>query len=168
MANITFKGMPIQTSGELPALGNQAPNFNLVGKDLSEVTLETFGKKKKLLNIFPSIDTSVCATAVKKFYENCHNEKGLVVLNISLDLPFASGRFCGAENLENVQTFSAFRSDFGKDYGVLMMDGPLKGLFARSVVILDENNKVIYSELVPEITQEPDYQAAFDKSISSR
>ncbi len=160
MATVKFQGKDVQTSGELPKKGKQAPDFKLVARDLSEKKLEDFGKKKKLLNIFVSIDTKVCAASVRKFYEKLAKNPNLVVLDISMDLPFAAGRFCASEGIENAITLSAFRSSFGKDYGVTITDGALKGLYARAVVVLDENNKVIFEELVQEITHEPNYELA--------
>jgi thioredoxin-dependent peroxiredoxin len=158
MATITLKGNPIHTSGELPAKGSAAPDFTLTKSDLSRVNLQSF-PGKKVLNIFPSVDTPVCATSVRKFNEHV-SQKGITVLNISEDLPFAHTRFCAAEGLKQVEALSAFRSSFAKDYGVEITDGPLAGLAARSVVVLDESNKVVYTELVPEIAQEPNYDAA--------
>ncbi len=159
MATITFKGNPVRTSGELPKVGATAPDFKLTGGDLADVTLASYAGKKKLLNIVPSLDTGICATSAKKF-----NEKPVantVMLTISADLPFAQGRFCKAEGINNVITLSMMRDrHFAKDYGVLMEDGPLAGICARAVVVLDANNKVLYTQLVPEIAQEPDYDKA--------
>jgi thiol peroxidase len=159
MATITFKGNPVRTSGELPKAGAQAPDFKLTGGDLADVTLAAYAGKKKLLNIVPSLDTGICAISAKKF-----NEKPVpnaVMLTISADLPFAQGRFCKAESVNNVITLSMMRDrHFAKDYGVLMEDGPLAGICARAVVVLDANNKVLYTQLVPEIAQEPDYDKA--------
>lgn len=159
MTEIKLKGKAINTTGSIPKKGAQAPDFTLVRQDLSEASLSTFGKKKKVLNIFPSLDTGTCAMSVRQFYKKVPNAQNLVVLNISKDLPFAQKRFCDAEGLVNVESLSAFRSSFAKDYGLEMVDGPIKGLCSRVVVVLDENNKVIYSEQVPEITQEPNYDA---------
>lgn len=159
MATTALKGNPIQTAGELPAPGSAAPQFSLVKSDLSEVNLGTYAGKK-VLNIFPSIDTPVCATSVRTFNKQASGRPGVTVLNISADLPFAFKRFCAAEGLQNVETLSAFRSSFARDYGVLVTTGPLSGLCARAVVVLDENNRVVYTELVPEIAQEPNYAAA--------
>lgn len=157
MATTNFKGSPVQTNGELPKVGTKAPDFKLVKGDLSEVTLADFAGKKLILNIFPSIDTGVCATSVRNF-NKVASESGIPVLCVSKDLPFASSRFCGAEGLNDVITASDFRyNNFATDYGVLMTDGPLSGLCARAVVVLDENGVVTYTELVPEITQEPQY-----------
>ena len=158
MATITLKGNPIHTAGDLPAQGNQAPDFSLLRGDLSRGTLASF-PGKKVLNIFPSVDTPVCATSVRKF-NKLASEKGITVLNISEDLVFAQKRFCGAEGLDKVEVLSAFRSSFGKDYGLEITEGPFTGLTARAVLVLDENNKVIHAELVPEIAQEPNYDAA--------
>lgn len=161
MATITLKGNPIETTGELPKVGSQAPDFSLLKQDLSRASLKDF-PGKKVLNIFPSIDTAVCATSVRKFNEVA-SKRGVQVLCISEDLPFAQKRFCGAENLDKVATLSAFRSTFGKDYGVEMKSGPLSGLASRAVVVLDENNLVLHVEQVPEIAQEPNYEAALSK-----
>lgn len=161
MAQITLRGTPIHTSGELPALGGQAPDFKLVSGKLDEVTLKDFAGKKKVLNIFPSVDTPTCATSVRTFNQRATEAPGVVLLQISADLPFAQGRFCSSEGLDRVQPLSMMRDrDFARDYGVLITDGPLAGLSARAVVVLDENNRVLHSELVPEIAQEPDYEAA--------
>jgi thiol peroxidase len=160
MANITLKGaIHIQTSGELPQKGDAAPQFSLVKADMSEVSLGSISGKK-VLNIFPSIDTPVCATSVRTFNKKAAERAGVHVLNISADLPFAHKRFCAAEGLDKVETLSTFRSSFARDYGVQMTSGPLAGLCARAVVVVDENNRVVYSELVPEIEQEPNYDAA--------
>ena len=161
MATVTLQGNPIHTNGDLPAVGSKAPDFRLVNKDLAEVSLGAFAGKKKLLNIVPSLDTSVCAISTKKFSDHAKGRSDLAVLIVSADLPFASSRFCTAEGIENVVTLSMMRSrNFAKDYGVLITDGPLAGITARAVVVLDANDKVIYTELVPEIVQEPNYQAA--------
>ena len=161
MAKLTLKGNPINTNGDLPAVGQLAPNFKLVAADLKDVTLTDFAGKKKLLNIVPSLDTSVCALSTRKFNEHAKARPDTVILIISADLPFAQKRFCGNEGLSNVITLSMMRSrKFAKDYGVLLEDGPLAGLTARAVIVLDENNIVRYTELVPEIAQEPDYNAA--------
>ncbi|MGB5062640.1 MAG: thiol peroxidase [Candidatus Competibacter sp.] len=161
MATITFQGDPIHTNGDLPAAGAPAPDLKLVTADLNDVTLADFAGKKKLLNIVPSLDTPVCALSTQKFNEHAKAHPDTVVLIISADLPFAQSRFCGNEGLDNVVTLSMMRSrKFAKDYGVLLEDGPLAGLTARAVVVLDENNAVRYTELVPEIAQEPDYNAA--------
>jgi thiol peroxidase len=160
MAQIKFKGNPIHTSGELPQKGERAPDFELVGADLSNATLAKYAGKTKIVNIFPSIDTSVCASSVRKFHEKASGLPGVVVLDVSADLPFAAKRFCAAEGLENVVTLSTFRSSFANDYGVRMTDGPLAGLCARAVLVLDGENRVVHRELVPEIAQEPDYDAA--------
>jgi thiol peroxidase len=161
MATVTLQGNPIHTSGDLPAVGSTASDFRLVTKDLADKNLGDFSGKKKLLNIVPSLDTPVCAISTKKFNEYAKDRGDLVVLIISADLPFASDRFCSSEGLENVITLSMMRSrNFAKDYGMLIEDGPLAGITARAVVILDESNKVMYTQLVPEIGQEPDYDAA--------
>ena len=161
MAQTALQGNPVSLAGNLPAVGSTAPDFKLVTKDLGDVTLADYAGKKKLLNIVPSLDTPVCATSTKKFNDAMAGKTDAVALVISADLPFASGRFCGAEGIENVVTLSIMRSkNFPKDYGVLIEDGPLAGVTARAVVVLDADNKVVYTQLVPEITQEPDYDAA--------
>ena len=161
MAKITLQGNPIHTCGELPAVGSDAPSFVLTKTDLSDVSLQDFAGKKVVLNIFPSIDTSVCAASVRKFNEEVQKLENTVVLCASLDLPFAHGRFCGAEGLEDVIPVSELRERaFGEAYGVRIIDGALKGLLSRAVVVIDENGKVVYTEQVPEIAQEPDYVAA--------
>jgi len=160
MAKITFKGSPITTAGELPAKGSAAPDFTLVKQDLSETVLADYKGKRLVLNIFPSIDTGVCAMSVRKFNEKAAALKNAAVLCVSMDLPFAQSRFCGAEGIKNVVTASAFRSAFGDHYGVIIADGPLTGLLSRAVVVINESGKVIYTEQVPEITQEPNYDAA--------
>jgi thioredoxin-dependent peroxiredoxin len=165
MAKVTLGGNPISTSGELPKVGTQAPDFTLTTVDLSDVSLATYAGRKVILNIFPSIDTPVCAASVRKFNAEAAKISGTVVLCISRDLPFAQKRFCGAEGLDKVVALSAMRSsDFGKAYGVLITDGPLAGLFARAIVVLDGTGKVIDNQLVPEIKQEPDYEAALSKA----
>jgi len=159
MANITLEGNTISTNGDLPAVGSQAPDFKLTNKDLEDKTLADFSGKKKLLNIVPSLDTGVCAASTKYFNDAARDDT--VMLIISADLPFAMGRFCETENTNRVTTLSMMRSkNFAKDYGVLIQDGPLAGITARAVVVMDENNKVVYTELVPEITQAPDYDKA--------
>lgn len=161
MTDITFKGKPIKLSGKLTQLGSKAPPFILVNKELSDLSLDSF-KQTKLLNIFPSLDTSVCSRSVHTFNKQCQEIPSLLVLNISMDLPFAAARFCTAENLNNAITLSAFRSSFGDDYGLKIADGPLKGLLARAVILLSENNQIEYIELVPEISQEPNYSEAIN------
>ncbi len=160
MARITFKGSPVNTIGELPAKGNAAPDFTLVKQDLSDTSLSDYNGQKLVLNIFPSIDTGVCAASVRAFNEKAASLENTTVLCVSMDLPFALGRFCGAEGIENAVTASAFRSNFGDHYGVTIADGPLAGLLSRAVVVLDESGSVIYTEQVPEIAQEPEYEAA--------
>lgn len=161
MATITLQGNEIHTNGEPPAVGAQAPDFRLVTKDLKDVGLADFAGKKKLLNIVPSLDTPVCAVSTKKFSEMAAGRDDVVVLIVSADLPFAQDRFCTAEGIDNVVTLSMMRDkDFARDYGVLITDGPLAGITARAVVVLDENDRVIHTELVPEIAQEPDYEKA--------
>ncbi len=161
MAKITLEGNPFRTNGELPAVGSAAPDFHLVDKALQDIRLKDYAGKKKLLSIVPSLDTGVCATSTKKFNEHLAGRNDAVALVVSADLPFAQGRFCGAEGIDNVVTLSMMRSrNFAKDYGMLIEDGPLAGVTARAVVVLDENNRVVYTQLVPEIVQEPDYDAA--------
>lgn len=160
MAEITFRGNPIHTVGELPAVGSPAPAFTLAGPDLADVTLGDFAGQSVVLNIFPSIDTAVCASSVRTFNERAAALEGTRVLNVSADLPFAMGRFCGAEGIENVDTASAFRSDFGETYGVRIAEGPLAGLMSRAVVVVGGDGVVTYTEQVPEIGQEPDYDSA--------
>lgn len=167
MAKIKFHDNPIHTSGELPGTGAQAPDFTLVRSDLSELTLSDLKGKNVVLNIFPSIDTGVCATSVRKFNKEAGSLNNTTVLCISADLPFATGRFCGAEGIENVITLSTFRDNnsFASQYGLLITDGPLKGLLARAVVTIDTDGKVVYTELVPEIAQEPDYNSAINSIV---
>ena len=161
MATITLQGNEINTNADLPAVGSQAPDFKLVDAELNDISLANFAGKKKLLNIVPSLDTPVCATSTKKFNEMAQAHLDTAMLVVSADLPFAMGRFCTAEGTENVSALAMMRSkNFAKDYGVLITDGPLAGITARAVVVLDENDKVVYTELVPEIAQEPDYDAA--------
>lgn len=167
MAKITFHDNPINTVGELPEAGTSAPDFTLVKSDLSEMKLSDLKGKNVVLNIFPSIDTGVCAKSVRKFNEEASALNNTTVLCISADLPFAAGRFCAAEGLENVITLSTFRDNnsFAKQYGVQITDGPLMGLLARAVVTLDTDGKVVYTELVPEIAQEPDYNSAINSIV---
>lgn len=161
MATITFKGSPVSTVGTLPAVGARSPDFLLTNGDLSDVKLSDYAGKNVVLNIFPSIDTGVCAASVRKFNEKAGKKGAAVVLCISADLPFALGRFCGAEGLSHVVPLSVFRSpDFGKAYGVTMSSGPLRGLLSRAVLVIDASGKIVYTEQVPEIGQEPDYAAA--------
>ncbi len=161
MATITLKGNAINTIGELPEIGSQAPGFNLVKNDLSKATLSDFKGEKVVLNIFPSIDTGTCAASVRQFNKEAAELKNTKVLCISRDLPFAQARFCGAEGIENVINLSDFASgDFGKSYGLEIVNGPLANLHSRAVVVLDESGKVIYTEQVPEIVDEPNYKAA--------
>ena len=160
MAQITFKGTPTRTIGKLPEKGSAAPDFTLVKQDLSETVLNDYKGKRLVLNIFPSIDTGICAISVRKFNEKAAALKNTVVLCVSMDLPFAQGRFCGAEGIKNVVTASAFRSAFGDHYGVTIAEGPLAGLLSRAVVVINESGKVIYTEQVPEIAQEPNYDVA--------
>lgn len=160
MSKITFKGNTVNTNGELPKKGSKAPDFSLVKTDLSELSLKDLHGKNVILNIFPSLDTSVCATSVRRFNKEAAKMKNTVILAISKDLPFAHARFCSTEGIDNVVPLSTFRdSEFEKNYGIKMLDGPLNGLLARAIVLINGFGEVIYSELVPEIAQEPDYKA---------
>jgi thiol peroxidase len=161
MAKIALKGNPINTSGNLPKKGSQAPEFNLVKTDLGGLSLSSLKGKKVILNIFPSLDTAVCATSVRKFNQLAAGKSNVSVVAISKDLPFAHGRFCTTEGITNVIPASGFRdSDFGKAYGIDIIDGPLAGLYARSIVVINEKGEVVYTQLVPDIVQEPDYEEA--------
>ncbi|RXW33341.1 thiol peroxidase [Propioniciclava flava] len=160
MAETAFKGTPVHTVGDLPTVGQQAPDFTLTGADLGDIALSDLTGKRVVLNIFPSVDTGVCATSVRRFNELAASLENTAVVCVSADLPFALGRFCGAEGIENVATGSTFRSSFPQAYGTLMTDGPLAGLNARSVVVVGADGAVLYTEVVPEITTEPDYDAA--------
>ncbi len=161
MANITLKGNPIHTIGSLPEVGTSAPAFTLTKSDLSDVSLADYKGKKVILNIFPSLDTSVCAASVRKFNQEVSKLENTVVLCISRDLPFAHSRFCSTEGIEGVISLSQLKDDkFGKDYGVTMVDGPLQSILSRAVVVVDESGKVVYTEQVPEIAQDPDYAKA--------
>ncbi|NME68154.1 thiol peroxidase [Flammeovirga aprica] len=161
MAEITLKGNPFHTSGELPAVGSAAPAFTLVKSDLSEVTLEELKGKKVILNIYPSVDTGTCATSTRTFNEKASSLDNTVVVCVSKDLPFAFGRFCGAEGIEDVITGSSFRdTSFEDAYGLKIIDGPLTGLCSRCIVVIDEEGKVAYTEQVAETVDEPNYEAA--------
>mgnify|MGYP001107965771 CR=1 FL=1 len=161
MAKITFKGNAIHTSGKLPARGSPAPDFKLTGKDLADVTLAAFGARKKILNIVPSLDTPVCAVSARTFNAAVAELPDTVLITVSADLPFAQGRFCESQGLKNNVTLSTFRAPgFGREYGVLIVDGPLAGLMSRAVLVLDGHNRIAYAQQVPEIAQEPDYDAA--------
>jgi len=161
MAKITLKGNPVNTSGELPAKGSKAPGFRLVKSDLGELTLEELKGKNVILNISPSLDTGICATALRKFNQMAAGMGNTVVLAITKDLPFAMGRFCSTEGITNVTTLSGFRNhSFGKEYGIEIIDGGFAGLYARSIVVIDGKGIVKYTQLVPEIAQEPDYDSA--------
>jgi thiol peroxidase len=161
MATVTFKGNPVKTAGELPAVGKASPAFTLTGGDLADVTLASFAGKTVVLNIVPSLDTSVCALSAKRFNAEATAAKNTVIVNVSADLPFAQKRFCDAEKLAAIVNLSAFRAPaFGKDYGVAIVDGPLAGLLTRAVVVVNAKGVVAYTELVPEITHEPNYDAA--------
>ena len=160
MANITLHKNPVTTVGNLPEKGSTVKDFNLVNVDLKTKSKKDFAGKKIIFNIFPSIDTGVCQAAARKFNEEAAQFDGTVVLNVSKDLPFALNRFCAAEGLDNVENLSDFRSDFGNDYGVQIVDSPMQGLLSRAVIVTNENGKVLYTEQVPEIAQEPNYEAA--------
>jgi len=161
MATVTHGGNPVQTIGSLPQVGSTAPAFSLVQNDLTPISLNDYSGKKLILNIFPSIDTGTCATSVREFNKRAAGLENTTVLCISRDLPFAQKRFCGAEGITNVQTLSDYSTgEFGKNYGVEMLDGKLKALHARSIVVMDENQKILYTELVPNISDEPNYEAA--------
>ena len=165
MAEITFKGSGIHTAGNLPAIGSEAKDFQLVSTDLSDKSLSDYKGKNVVLNIFPSINTGVCASSVRRFNEEASKLDNTVILCISKDLPFAQAEYCAAKGIENVEMLSDFRTDFGNEYGVIMTDGPLKGLLSRAVVVVDPEGKVVYQEQVPEIGQEPNYGAAL-KALS--
>ncbi len=160
MATITFQGKPLRTSGKLPAVGASAPDFSLVSGELQDVSLSNYAGKTKVLSIVPSLDTPTCAASTRIFNQKANGLENTVVLVISADLPFAQGRFCEAEGLDNVIPLSTFRSNFAEDYGVKIVDTILAGLTSRAIIIVDENDKVIYTELVAEIADEPDYESA--------
>ncbi|MGO1383957.1 MAG: thiol peroxidase [Arachnia sp.] len=160
MTDITFKGSPVSTHSELPEVGSKAPAFALVGTDLQAIQLSDYAGRRVVLNIFPSLDTGICANSVRTFNEKAAGLENAVVLCISRDLPFAQIRFCGAEGIENVVTASDFRTTLGEDYGVTMINGPMEGLLSRAVLVIDEKGLVTYTQQVPEITTEPDYDAA--------
>ncbi len=160
MAEVTLGGNPVQTSGDLPEVGSTAPSFTLTGSDLSDVSASTFEGKNLVLNIFPSVDTPTCATSVRTFNERAAGLENTAVVCVSADLPFAHGRFCGAEGIENVSTASSFRSSFGDDFGVNLTDGPLAGVLARAVVVVGADGTVKHTEMVSEIANEPNYDAA--------
>lgn len=160
MSVITLKGNEVNTLGKLPEIGFSIRDFALLDSGLNVKTLESFEGKKKVFNIFPSIDTPTCASSARKFNEEANNLENTVVINVSKDLPFALTRFCAAEGLDNVETLSDFRGSFGDDYEVTITDSPMKGLLSRAVIVTDENNKVVYTEQVSEIADEPDYSAA--------
>ncbi len=161
MATVTLKGNPIHTNGELPKVGAKAPDFKLTGGDLKDVSLADYQGKRKVLNIVPSLDTPTCATSTRKFNQSASSLPNTVVLVVSADLPFAAKRFCTTEGLQNVVPLSLMRDkNFAKDYGVLLQDGPLQGICARAVVVIDDKDQVVYTQLVPEIGQEPNYDAA--------
>ncbi|MEJ6549706.1 MULTISPECIES: thiol peroxidase [unclassified Corynebacterium] len=160
MADTAFQGTPAHTVGDLPAVGEQAPNFTTVSAELKDVNGDSLRGKRVVLNIFPSVDTGVCAASEREFNTRATDLENTAVVSVSKDLPFALGRFCAAEGIENVEATSAFRSSFGEDFGVTLTDSPLAGLLGRAVVVLDADGTVLHSQLVPEITTEPDYDAA--------
>ena len=161
MAGITFKGQPTRTAGSLPAIGSKAPDFELTGTDLAQYTLGQWSGQRKLLNIFPSVDTPVCAASARRFNEEASRYADTVILNVSADLPFAQNRYCGSEGLADVRNLSTFRApEFGVNYGVRIEEGPLRGLCARAIVVIDEHDTVVHTQLVAEIGDEPDYEAA--------
>ena len=162
MANITLKGNAISTKGELPTIGSELKNFTLVNDKLEDKNLNDYKGKKLIFNIFPSIDTGVCAASARKFNQEASSVENTIILNVSKDLPFALGRFCAAEGLDQVETLSDFRGSFGDDFGVTIENGPLAGLMSRAIIVTDAEGKVIYTEQVPEITQEPDYEKALN------
>lgn len=162
MTTVTLKGTKLETVGTLPAIGSTAPDFTLVKPDLSEVSLQDFRGRKLVLNVFPSVDTGTCAMSVRAFNEQASGLENTTVLCVSKDLPFALGRFCGAEGIKNVEAVSGFRSAFGEDYGLTFATGPLRGLYSRCVVVIDESGKVTYTQQVAETADEPDYAAAID------
>jgi thiol peroxidase len=160
VAQCTFKGMSFRTFGEVPGVGAKAPPFELVASSLAVISLDSYPGKRKVINVFPSIDTTACANSVRRFNLEAAHFTDVAVLNVSLDLPFAHKRFCGAEGIERAEALSGFRSDFGEVYGVEIMDGPLRGLYSRAVLVLDANNMIIHAEHVAELAQEPNYEAA--------
>ncbi len=162
MADITLKGNSIKSVGNLPEVGSTIPDFSLVDGELNEKSLKDYAGKRKIYNIFPSIDTGICAASARKFNEEAAGLNNTVVINVSKDLPFALSRFCAAEGLDHVESLSDFRSSFGDDLGVTLADSPMKGLLSRAVIVTDENDKVIYTEQVPEIVHEPDYEKALN------
>ncbi|MBW8361267.1 MAG: thiol peroxidase [Kaistella sp.] len=162
MADITLKGNAIHSVGSLPEVGSNIKDFTLVNDKLETKQLSDYSGKRKIFNIFPSIDTGICAASARKFNEEAGNLDNAVVINVSKDLPFALGRFCAAEGLDHVESLSDFRGSFGDDYGVTLTDSPMKGLLSRAVIVADENGKVIYTEQIPEIVQEPDYEKALN------
>lgn len=162
MADITLHGNPVQTSGNLPEVGSTVKTFELIDEELKTKSNQDFSSKKKVFNIFPSIDTGVCAASARKFNEEAAKYKDAVVINVSRDLPFALKRFCAAEGLDNVVSLSDFRGTFGEDYGVTIKDSPMQELLSRAVIVADENGKVLYTEQVPEIAQEPNYEKALE------
>lgn len=162
MAEITLKGNSIKSVGNLPEVGATMPDFSLVDGELNEKSLKDYAGKRKIYNIFPSIDTGICAASARKFNEEAAGLENTIVINVSKDLPFALSRFCAAEGLDHVESLSDFRSSFGDDLGVTLADSPMKGLLSRAVIVTDENDKVIYTEQVPEIVNEPDYEKALD------
>jgi thiol peroxidase len=163
MAEITFHGDTIHTSGNLPETGSQAPSFELTDPELQDLSLDEFGNNNKVLNIFPSLDTGVCANSVRAFDNRVSDSSDVILLNVSADLPFAHGRFIEENGIENAIHLSSFRSNFPDNYGLRIVDGPMRGLCSRAVVVLNGNNEVIYTQQVPEIGQEPDYDKALSR-----
>lgn len=162
METVTFQGTPMHTVGDLPKAGDNAPAFTLTAQNLSDIKLDDFKGKRVILNIFPSLDTDVCAASVRRFNTDASKLENTEVLCVSMDLPFAASRFCVANGIDHVATASGFRSDFGKTYGVELADGPLRGLYARALVVIDTDGKVLGTSLCKEITEEPDYKFAED------
>jgi thioredoxin-dependent peroxiredoxin len=160
MATTSLRGAPVHTVGDLPTVGDKAPAYTLTGSDLTDVASDSFSGSRVVLNIFPSLDTATCAASVRRFNELAASLENTVVVCVSVDLPFAMRRFCGVEGIEDVVTGSAFRSSFGTDFGVTLSDGPMRGLLARSVVVVDADGSVLHTQLVPDIGTEPDYDAA--------
>ena len=162
MASVNFKGIEVHTIGSLPEVGSTIKKFTLISKDLKENTNDDFSSKRIIFNIFPSIDTGVCAASARKFNEEASSLENTVVLNVSKDLPFALSRFCAAEGLDQVVNLSDFRGTFGEDFGVTITDSPMRGLLSRAIIVVDENGTVLYTEQVPEIAQEPNYEKALN------
>lgn len=162
MATIFLNDIQMQTVGKMPEQGTQAPDFSLTAQNLTEINPDSFKGKRIILNIFPSLDTEVCATSVRKFNKTAAEHPDTVILCVSMDLPFAAARFCSTNGIENVQTASAFRSDFGKKYGIEIADGPMRGLLARAIVVIDKEGKIAGTSICEQITHEPDYEFALN------